>query len=91
MSVKDFELQTAQHLNVTVLTMCCPVWLSTIYLLCTSVLCFVMFVCLQFLIIFSTIVFVFYHIASYLLSFLCTHSVYSLCDSLFLFVITLFY
>ena len=46
-------------------------------------ICFVMFICLQFLIIFKqffTVLFVCCHIAPYLLSFLFTRSVYLLCD-----------
>lgn len=71
------SFETTQHFNVTV-----PVQLSAVYLLCTSVwFVFIMFICSfsSFAALLSFL-FVFCHIASHLLPFCCTHSVYLLCD-----------
>ena len=76
-------LITTQHLNVPVLATCCPWLLSAIYLLWTSVLFVFFHVCLlavSYFQHFFSILFVFCHIASYLLSYISTHSLYSLCD-----------
>ena len=83
-SVQDFEFKLLSIWMSLFLTTCCPVWLSAIYLLGTSLFFMFCHVCLLAVSYhfqhFFPIWFVFCHIAPYLLSFLCTHSVYLRCD-----------